>query len=172
LDKYQNKYRAYDLIILHAGIVDFSPRPKSSLQLIYVTKDAILTKFIPSLELERNLQETDYGSYEGEETASLYSLESAENYILPQLQAIPNLLWIGSNRVLANWQGSYYKQRPKSMSIIDRYCQLFSQGLKDSIDLQIWTDEDIKSFTVDNIHLSQLGFDYLKTEIMKRVLVL
>ena len=172
LDAYRGKYHFYDLIILHAGIVDFSPRPKSALERIYETKGALLTQFIPRQELERNLQETFYDSYEGEATASLYSLESARNHVLPRLQEIPNVLWIGSNKVLPNWQGSYPKPRPRSMYIIDQYCQMFAQGLNDTINLQALDEKDIMRLTVDNIHLSQAGFDYLKKEIEKRVLAL
>lgn len=148
----------FDVVVLHCGIVDFSPRPKSDLERVYRTKWGTLTRFLPAEELRSNLASTDLGSYEGEATAPIYLPEMADRYVLPHLTAIPNLVWIGPNRILPDWRGNYHRDRPTGMTIVETFAERFVEALPRTVDLMGWTDEEIRRFTVDNIHLSAEGF--------------
>jgi len=169
LDSFGDRTDRFDAIILHCGIVDFSPRPRSNLETVYRSKWRTLSRFIPGDVLERNLAQTDLGNYEGEPTAPIYPIDAARHYVVPLLERIPNLVWIGPNRVLPSWRGNYRRDRPASMYIVEDFTALFAEALPNVIDLRSWTDAEIQRFTVDNIHLSQEGFRYLLSELNARL---
>ena len=169
LESYGARAGSFDAVILHCGIVDFSPRPRSDLEAVYRSKWPTLSRYIPADALERNLAHTDLGNYEGEPTAPIYPLEAARQYVVPLLKRIPNLVWIGPNRVLPDWRGNYHRDRPGSMHIVEDYTALFAEELRNVIDLRSWTDAEVQRFTVDNIHLSQEGFEFLLSELKVRL---
>jgi hypothetical protein len=160
------KKKKYDYIILQLGIVDFSPRPKSMVRHIHDFKRNKVKNIFERKTIENHLETISTEHYEGEESLSLYSLAMAEECILQELLKIDNLIWIGCNKVLPNWDGNYPRKRPGNMYIIETYTQLFHNNLKYSINILDWDEEDIKKYTCDNIHLTVKGMEYLRQSIL------
>jgi len=156
----------YDYIILQLGVVDFSPRPKSMVRHIYDFKKNKVKNIFDRKTIENHLDTISTEHYEGEESLSLYSLAMAEKFILPKLLKIDNLIWIGCNKVLPNWDGNYPRKRPSNMYVIEDYTQLFHNNLEYSINILDWDEKDIKEYTCDNIHLTLKGMEYLRKSIL------
>jgi hypothetical protein len=162
---YKYKTNNYSIVILHVGIVDFSPRPESMLKSIRKLKNNKVEKlFFDNFDKLDPLLLSNC-MYQNERTFSMYTLDFLKKYILRELKLIDNLIYIGSNRILDNWLGNYSKERPKNMNEIIKYDRLILDTLKYSIDISNWTDSEIKKYTVDNIHLSSEGFRYLENEL-------
>lgn len=156
----------FDLIILHVGIVDFSPRPSDSLRnTIYPSKkhkfDSLFGEEVYSEFLQQDFDTT----YEGKPTLNMYSPEMATKFLLPELKKIPNLLWIGGNDFVPNWRGNYWRDRPDNMGIIKEYFKLFDQELPLSLNFLHWTHSEIKEYTYDIVHLNKKGSDLLWNDL-------
>jgi len=164
----------YSHIILHLGIVDYSPRPLSQLKMVYNKKLTITNNFLPGVKMLPNYYNN---LYQGEKTFSLYDLNFLE-YILDRLSKISTetkIIWIGLNKVDLDWNGNYLKQRPSNINIILEY-QAYIQKylLSHSTNIAYININTIKSFelkkhTIDNMHLTNLGFDFLYTEILNEL---
>jgi len=166
------KIEDYDLIILHTGIVDHSPRHQQVAQNnIYKDKKNIFDKVFGK-EVIKSYLKTDFCSdYEGDKTINMYSMEMAKEYLLPRLLEIPNILWISSNKIVPGWNGNYWKERPTNIGIIEDYSRLFLEyfGPKKSINLMSWNDREIKKYTFDNMHPTKAGSDYIYSRILKNI---
>ena len=95
-----------------------------------------------------------------------------ELYVIPYLQRLNNkLLFINSNKIVEGWEGNYLKKnplgRPKNINIINTFSKINKNKFKNIIDLSIWNNEDIKKYTVDNMHLTYKGSEYIYNEILK-----
>ena len=186
-EKMKIKPYDYDLIILHTGIVEHSPRHKTTaLEKIYDnqsgeydyndfnirggivnSKKAIFDKVFGEENMKEYLS-TNFGIiYEEDETINMYSLDMLEYKLIPILKKIPNLVWISSNKIVPNWNGNYFKQRPSNINLIEKYSELMAKQLPWVIDLNGWDNDEIKKYTCDNMHLSKEGNDYIYDELMK-----
>jgi hypothetical protein len=185
----------YDAIILYTGIVDWSPRPEGSArndlydsrvvaneenlrlntdnygQKTLNNKKAIFDQVFGDAKMNRHLSEPLEDEYEGSKTLNMYSLEMAEASLIPRLTALPNLLFINSNRFCTDWSGDYWKARPSNIRLTEAYSELFARSLPKNqvIDLLEWQESDVKRFTCDNLHLSEAGNDYIYERIMQRL---
>jgi hypothetical protein len=163
-NRYHDKISNYDFIILHAGIVDFSPRHKSVANLMYEQKlwyDKIFGKENMIKHLAGNLEV----EYEGEQMINMFSIEMAEKHLIPKLSKIKNLIWIGCNNFVDGWEGNYPKARPKNIKLVEEYSRIFIRKLPHSIDLSDWSEEEVRIFTYDNIHLTKAG----SHEVFRRI---
>lgn len=164
--------KKYDWIILHCGIVDASPRHQSiALEKIYRSKKKIFDEVFGEAYIQEYLS-SDFGvEYEGEKTINMYSLNMAEQKLLPVLRNIPNLIWISSNRIVPGWRGNYWKERPANINIVEDYANLFLCQLPCSrtIDLMQWDYDLVQKFTYDNIHPNQLGSDLIYEMILDKI---
>lgn len=177
----------YDWIVLYTGIVEWSPRPESSAyndlynnQFEYNldtndlnTRDyskKIINNKKPHFDLffgEENiikyLKSPMETKFCGESTINMYSLDMAKNKVIPWLKNINNLIFINSNKILSNWNGDHKKGRPSNMDITHKYTELFvkEKVSKDIVDISIWDQDEIKTYTCDNMHLTKLGSDYI-----------
>lgn len=172
LYEWESKYKniKYDYVILHLGIVDFSPRPLSSSKKIQDLKNS----FIKNL-FYKNLSSLDKNiiynvEYNTELTCSLYSKDFLKKYILQKLIKIDNLILIGSNHILENWIGNYNKKRPANINIIQEYNKVLVDNLQKTVDISHWDEVEIRKYTVDNIHLSSVGFGYIENELNKFII--
>ncbi len=165
--------KKYDLIIAYVGIVDFSPRhQKIAVSQIYELKMDIYDKIFGKETMTNHLTK-DFGlDYEGDKTINMFSLEMAEMYLIPFLNSIPNLIWIGCNNFVRGWEGNYFKKRPDNIYVIEEYSKLFCKKLNNVIDLSNWNEEEIKCYTCDNIHLTKLGSENIFEQITKKLIVL
>jgi len=161
----------YDAVILHLGVVDFSPRTERQARHVLRQKEERLRRVfgrkVPSLSVEPYPGEP----YDGEPTASMYSKEFLRDFIVDQVNAIDGtVVWIGVNPVLGDWDGNYTKRRPQNMNRILEYQEVVDAHFRgERIALQGLTPEEIKRYTVDNIHLSLDGFHYLEGLIEEKL---
>lgn len=183
----------YDIIILYTGVVEYSPRPLSNLKNVLelgndkITisklltpkskmvncKQKFMTKWIGDELLNKNKEYKI--QYMNERTKSLISLEIFEKKVIPFLQKLNHkLLYINSNRICPNWEGNYIKKnpigRPNNINVIEKYSLLTRNKFSNYIDLMKWTDLEVKKYTIDNMHLTFEGSEYLFQEIIKNKL--
>lgn len=163
----------YQHIILHLGIVDFSPRPISQIDLVYNKKLKVVKKTFPNSIMNPNYYEE---KYENENTFSLYDTFFLENTILPNMEEISrqtNLIWLGVNKVDIDWNGNYFKKRPSNINEILKYQNSIKSYLsvKNSkikyIDIDSIDKFELKKHTVDNMHLSEEGFKLFYNILLK-----
>ena len=175
----------YDLIILYTGVVEYSPRPLTNYytalngnnlneeitfdklikgqKKIYNNKLDFMRKIISNELLNDKCYDIEYM---GEKTKSLISLEINEQIILPYLKTLGNkLIFINSNKCVKGWEGNYILKnkngRPHNINIIEEYSKQTLGKFKNYIDLLKWNDNDIKNYTVDNMHLTYEGSEYI-----------
>jgi hypothetical protein len=163
--------RGYDYVILHAGAVDAAPRHKKIfVGTIYADKKDIFNEvFGEKVILDHLKTDLDCG-YEGDQTINMYSLDMAERFIIPRLRDIPNLIWIGSNKIDTSWRGNYWKDRPKNIKLIEDYSRVFAARLRSVIDLlELWSLDDVRRFTFDNIHPNKAGSDFIYDELLMKL---
>jgi hypothetical protein len=184
----------YDLVILYTGIVDASPRPISNFNNVYDNKQddtvtynklisrdrsikriinnkkKFMDKIVPQELVKRHLMTNYDVIYSGERTKSFINLEIYEKVILPFLKRHDSkILFINSNRIVPGWEGNYLsvnkEGRPKNISVIERYSSLATAKLSNVINLLSWTNDDVKKYTVDNMHLTFLGSEYIYAKV-------
>ena len=196
LDYYENhKDGNYDHVLLHTGIVDWSPRPQPSAindlynntatanlgneglntrdysRKIINNKKASFNALFGEKAMLDHLGH-DFGvDYEGQPTINMYSLAMAERSLLPRLAEIPNLTFINSNRFVPGWEGDYTRGRPANIAITEKYSELFRDalGADRMIDLLAWSSEEVMRYTCDNIHFNMEGSEFLYREIRRRL---
>ncbi|MFO1337523.1 MAG: 6-hydroxymethylpterin diphosphokinase MptE-like protein [Burkholderiaceae bacterium] len=188
----EEKLATYDHVILYTGIVDWSPRRRSSAirdlydnrevanvgNLAFNTRDyskkvvnnkrRIFDSVFGEQEMARHFENALDAEYEGEVTANMYGLEMAREALIPKLNAIPNLIFISANRFVPGWRGDYRRERPSNISLTHAYSDAFCQGLSNAkvIDLGQWTSEQVKALTCDNLHLTRAGSDHIYERLM------
>ncbi len=186
MEKYAN-IADYDLIILYTGIVESSPRPMSNYNRIMddnkyeevkfknltikINKKEIFEYFFSSELLGNNCEYSTI--YKTEKTKSLVSLEMYEKIIIPYLLKIGNkLILINSNKICKGWEGNYLlvnkAGRPKNINIIEQYADMASKKIPNIINLD-WNNDEIKQHTVDNMHLTYLGSEYIYDRIVSKI---
>jgi hypothetical protein len=182
----------YQLIILYTGVVEYSPRPISNYKKCYEehndkidlynllnnkrqvkifnNKKIFMEKFINKKLIELN---SEYLlEYNKEKTKSLISLDINKNVIIPYLQKFNDkLIFINSNRISNNWEGNYINinplGRPKNINIIEDFSRQTLNKFKYYVNLLEWDDNDIKKFTVDNMHLTYEGSEYIYKKLIE-----
>lgn len=161
--------KKFDFIVIHLGVVDFSPRPKKMLENIRIKK-ALKVNTLYNIDFN-DIDPIQFSNilYNEEQTGSLYSKEFLENYILNKLKEIDNLIYIGINPILFNWNGNYKKTRPKNINDVMKFNDVLIKNLNYSIDISNWTEKEIKEYTVDNIHFNSKGFDFIKSQIKNKI---
>lgn len=149
----------FDFVILHCGVVDFSPRPLSNLNFVLQSKNENdFFKIAKAKYSDYYINPTDV-LYKEEKTQSLYSPEFLEEIILPELKKINNLIWISSNHFVLGWEGNYTAGRPQNIDeYVSRFDTIMKKNLTNVVNLWTWSDENIKKYTIDNIHFTKEGF--------------
>jgi len=183
---------AYDHVVLYTGIVDWSPRKLSNAyqdlydssvsvndcnfclntrdysKKIVNNKKKIFDNIFGSDQMCHHFSRPFETLYDGEATINMYDLPMAEKFLLPRLDEINNLIFISANRFVSGWNGDYKKTRPENIDITHDYSDLFCESLSRAkiVDLRVWSPEDVKRFTCDNLHLTQAGSDYIYEKLM------
>jgi len=163
----------YDAIILHCGVVDFSPRPLSNLNWVLNSKkDNLYFKDI--IDCDQLYYKTPSETlYENEKVINLYSKNSLIEFIIPRLRKIENLIWINSNRFIKGWDGNYMKGRPSNIDeFVNSFDEIMTNNIQHVINLKKWKDHDIQEFTIDNIHFTKKGFLELYKMINSKIISL
>ncbi|WP_335918100.1 hypothetical protein [Shewanella algae] len=165
---FDNKWSGseFDFVILHCGIVDFSPRTKSSVPFIQQRK---ISKIPPEFhELFKSFPCYDV-EYKNELTASLYSKDFLKDFIIPKLTSINGLIFIEPNRICNDWNGSYPNSRPDNMNLIFEYVKLISDKVDNVIPLSLLDENEVRNITTDNVHYNNYGFDYIYDSVKRIV---
>ena len=104
---------SYDAVLLHCGIVDFSPRPVSSIPRIAAAKSGdpgFAELFAENAGYHREATGPQYG---GEPTTTLYSPRYLERRPRsPPARRFPRLVWVTTNDFVPGWEGNYTRGRP------------------------------------------------------------
>lgn len=167
--------KKYSKILLHIGIVDYSPRPLSQMNLVYKKKKKIATELFYKLEMLPNYYDS---TYNGEKTFSLYTLEFLEVILneLVQISKSTPILWLGVSKVDVNWNGNYSKQRPININVILEYQNNIKKYLEknninsiDYIDIDEVNNFELYKHTIDNMHLTANGFTFFTKIIKERL---
>jgi len=148
---------AYDVIIAHVGISDFSPRGVESTHRIYREKQHGYDALFGGDAMRRHLA-TDLGTpYEGEPTNSMFSLEMLKERLIPWLASQSRLVYVVGNPILRDWQGDYWRPRPDNIEMANLYMTELAAALPRTFSCMNWTRAEILSHTTDSVHLNSLG---------------
>lgn len=162
----------YDVVVLHTGVVEYAPRRKKSCLSIYESNKEYYNLVFGEERIQEHLSK-DFGyPYKGDVAINMYSLDMAEECLLPRLKRIPNLIWISCNRILSTWNGEedHAKERPQNIfDIIEDYTKLFMGHLDHVVDVFKWSDDEIRKYTYENVHLNEQGSDYIYAELGKQL---
>lgn len=168
--EYEQVKQWADLVVAHVGIVDFSPRPRDDAQdNIYRLKKAKYDNVFGEDYMRMHLAGDLKCNYEGKPTTNMFSLDATQQFLIPQLRKIRGLVFVGCNRIVPGWEGTYYRGRPKNITIINEYSRVLTQSLAGAVSFDDWTDPDIKHFTVDNIHYSPEGNAQVSNRILTAI---
>jgi hypothetical protein len=161
---------AYDAIVLHCGIVDFSPRPLSSLERLKATK-AASERFRDLFTRNEEYYATPFAEeYYGEPTITMYSPEFLVDVIVPSLARLPQLIWVSSGRFVSGWDGNYTKGRPENIDeVVSRFDTALSQHLPRVVNIRDWTPRQVQERTIDNVHFTPKGFARVFTMIDEEI---
>lgn len=169
LDYYNDLNANFDAVILHTGLVEFSVRPISMIKSMWDEKkykeNKILKKGV-DFDLSRF---PVIEKYRGMDSSRYLTIEDMDFIYNNNLSKIKNLIWIGINPVLKEWDGTYWNSRPEKINdnlILDEFIGNKSTS---NISLSKWNPSEIKKYTVDNIHLSAEGFKAIYSEINERL---
>lgn len=155
---------SFDHIILHCGIVDFAPRPESSFEQMFETKRCKLDQYSLSESISKNNREASE-SYEGEPTYSFLNKEALDSVILPRLINMPNLIYVGTSKVLTDWDGIYWRKRPRNINEQLKLDAMLCKAARNSIKMSELNDELIKLYTSDNVHYTNKGFNFILAKL-------
>ena len=155
----KHKEKEFDHVIMHCGIVDFSPRPLSNIEKVKESKQDNV-EFKKLIEFNKSHYENPSENlYFGEKTNTIYSLEYLNIVLGEKIKKIENFIWINSNNILRDWDGNFKKGRPLNINeSVDLYEDALNKFIKVKISLKNWREKEIKDFTIDNIHFSKNGF--------------
>ncbi|MCG9737534.1 hypothetical protein L1D32_05135 [Shewanella insulae] len=160
----------YDFYVLHLGIVDFAPRPISSYNDMLSKKRNFL---IRKGWLHYFENRDDYlCDYNGEKTLQFMSLDFVKDVLTPELSKIDNLIYVGVNPVLKKWNGNYWRPRPDSINKQLLQDQILLDNILNSISLNAWAEDEIKKYTVDNVHYNSLGLNYIGARVKQELKML
>lgn len=180
----------YDWVVLWAGVVDFSPRPVDSCiqellggrdkNLVQVVpnrqsfyqrrinaKAPFLGKILPQRDMEQQVPHKYDVAYAGDYTASLYAPETAKT-LARELNNIDNLIFIDTCHVHPSWDGNYEKGRPRNINEITTHNKaLVSELTCPVVSISDWSDEQLREYTIDSLHLTQAGSNAIEQELTK-----
>jgi hypothetical protein len=180
----------YDYIILYTGVVEYSPRPLSNFIDAYYKNNDIISfnklilnkssriannkrNFFIKFFSKNDLNFKNYNIYyKGENTRSLISIDMHKKVVIPYLQKYNNkLIFINSNKIVKGWEGNYINinpyGRPKNINIIHEYANINKDKFSNIVDLLSWNENDVKNYTIDNMHLTYEGSEYIFNKIIK-----
>jgi hypothetical protein len=159
-----------DAVVLHVGIVDYSPRAARGASLLRQSKSARVAAIFGERAQRAFLPRQYAERFDNEATESLYDLCFLREWIVPYIQAISvPVIWIGVNRVNASWRGTYFRERPSNMNAILDYQADIDRSLPDSSLSLPWSATEVRTYTVDNVHLSAAGFAFVNDRIRERL---
>jgi hypothetical protein len=144
-------------------------------QKIVNSKKKIMNKLFGEKEIKEYLNNSFDILYKNEKTINLLSEEMFEKKIIPWLKNNigDKLIYINCNNIVNGWEGNYLIKnkygRPKNIGIISNYLKIASENIDCIIDLSQWNNQEIKKYTIDNMHLTYKGSEWIYNKIMKKL---
>lgn len=149
----------FDAVVMHCGIVDFSPRPLSNIAKVRAGKVDVPAFDAAFQANAAHYEQPDPTLFEGEPTVSLWSEAFVRSTLIPRLRSIENLIWVTSNPFVPGWEGNYTRGRPVNIAAyVERFDALMASELPNVVDLRDWSHDEVRARTIDNIHFSAPGF--------------
>lgn len=162
---------SFDFLIIHLGVVEFSPRRNidavairndklEKLGRVKITKGSSVEKgFLQALNARTE------AIYENDVTDSIVNADLYKKY-MEKLQSVNvPIIALTTQTVLDDWRGNYWRARPSNMNSFLALEREFWKSVTPYV-IQVPDDEClIKKFTMDNIHPTKLGFKYLSDEV-------
>jgi hypothetical protein len=164
IDYIDNVEEHYDVVILHCGIVDYAPRPESSYKNMVSSKSHLIKKY----QLESYFFDkcrSPGPNYEGEPTYAFMTPELLNDFILPKLLSVNNMIYIGCNKVLSDWQGNYWRKRPSNINTQLQFDKVIMSTVGNCVDMSVLSDDEVRTYTTDNVHYNKSGFKYILSKI-------
>jgi len=185
----------YDHVILYTGIVEWSPRTQSNAisdlyerkstenlqnfdlatpmfsKKVVNNKKPVFDELFGELPIKRHLHSPYSTEYDGERTINMYPLDLGITKVARRLSAVPNLIFINANRIIPDWRGDYPRERPANMNLIHDYSRLFAAEFPENriVDIFSWTDDQIKTYTCDNLHLTETGSNWIYDRLIDKL---
>lgn len=169
----------YDYIILQTSVVENSPRSKNdAYNKIYLDKKKkpFFDKIFGEENMKKHFATKFEHQYENEDTLNMFSIEMGLKYLVPELEKIPNLIWISNCPLVGGngetWRGNYWRARPKNIGIINDFSIEYIKHMKNTkvIDTTNWSENEIKKYTIDNMHYNNDGHLYIFNKIQELII--
>ena len=162
---------SFDFLVIHLGVVEFSPR--RNVDAVAIRNDK-LEKFGKVKITKGSVEEKVFlqalnartaASYENDGTDSIVNADLYKKY-MEKLESVKvPIIAITTQAVLDDWRGNYWRARPRNMNSFLALEREFWKRVTPNV-IQIPDDEYlIKKFTMDNIHPTKLGFRHLADEV-------
>lgn len=162
--------KKYAHVIMHCGVVDFSPRPLRNIEKVIESKKGNATFDALFAYNKAHHEHPSEVEYYGEKTNTIYSVNYLQEIIGPQIKAIPNLIWIDSNNFVAGWEGNFTKGRPENINeSVNRFDDALAPFVANRISLKAWSPQEIQKYTIDNIHFNKVAFNEIFRLIRQRI---
>ena len=84
------------------------------------------------------------------------SHQFVDEILIDELKKVKKIIYVGINPVINDWRGNYWRDRPESINRQLEQDEKLRNNLN-CIDFSKWSDDDIKHYTVDNIHYNVDG---------------
>lgn len=187
---------SYDIVILYTGIVEYSPRPLSNYELAYNSqenqestlerlthhvngrivnnKKKFMELFVDEQIVKKHYDDMYEIKYNGENTKSIISVDILRYAIIPYLKKFDHkIIYLTCNNIVPNWDGDYILKnptgRPKNIYEIEKYSQIIANEMTNVIDLAEWSFDEIKKYTVDNMHLTYDGSEWIYKNLKNKL---
>lgn len=147
--------------------------PNKKKNRIVNAKKNIMNKLFGEKNIKNYLNKSFNIKYKNNNTINLLSEDMLLKNIIPWLKNNlgDKLIFINSNRIVKGWEGNYLKVnkfgRPRNISIIEKYSEILNENLPNIINLLNWNDIQIKKYTVDNMHLTYEGSEWIYNQLLK-----
>ncbi len=166
---YYDSKKNYDFVISHIGVVDFAPRSMRQTKKLVNQKKNKIIRFFGEKKFNDLKNFEGYDTHWNDDKTSSIAPDFMIELFANEFNKIPNLIWISCNDIDLNWWGNYFRARPLNSAMINlKSKKIIAQLKSDSIvNLSNLTNEEIKKYTCDNVHLTQEGSQYILNNLIK-----
>lgn len=159
----------YDAVVMHCGIVDFSPRPLADIEVVKAAKQGV-PGFDDLFEANADYYNNPWPvKFRGEPTINLYAPEYLRSELIPRLASIENLVWINSNHFVKGWNGNHAGRPENIEDVVTSFDAILGPEVPHIVDLRRWTEAEIREYTIDNIHFTRRGFKVVADLIERQI---
>ena len=79
-------------------------------------------------------------------------------------------MWVTTNDFVPGWEGNYTRGRPVDIGArIAEFEARLRPALEHVVDMHAWSDDDVRRFTIDNVHYTRSGVDEMARILRSRL---